>query len=346
MNVADDVKQNYVILQRSVPGYRVAFFQQLHAALDGRLVVASGDSSNPLEGAGVPWRRAPLLEWRIVYQWVPLSQLISAKAVVFELNPRALSTWIYILLTRLTGRKAIVWGHRDSRRGTRPWVRRFLDRLSDVSVYYTDAEVGRASRRRVEGRKVLAAPNTLLTEYRNSDLQRNGVILSARLVPEKDPLLAVHAVAASGISDVVLHIIGDGPLLETVAEEAERLCVDVSFHGAVYDPTTLAHVYQGAFAAVSPGCVGLSLNQSVLSGVPLVYRGDARHGPEVHYANEHNSVAIVGADPKVWGRVLLELREGKHAEVLPPDSLAAVSQRDLGLHAMVSGMREALLGVR
>jgi glycosyltransferase involved in cell wall biosynthesis len=331
-------RRTCVILQRTVPGYRIGFFVELNQSLGGGLVVASGDKRDPFQGE-VAWVYAPVRNGRLILQILPVALLIAARTIVIELNPRALTSWAYLLAARVCGKRAIVWGHRDNRNGRRPAIRRALEHLAAASVYYTEAERTCSAKGR---QRIFVAPNTLNVTYLPAREERTDVIMSARLVPEKDPVLGVRAVAASRLKDVLVHVVGDGPLRGEVEAVAAELGVRVQFHGTIFDRDELASLYSRTFAALSPGYVGLNLNQAVLSGVPLVYRADAPHAPEIAFANTRNSVAVNGEDPETWGSVLVELRSRRRPNVPDAASLAAESQKALGLRAMVAGMQEAI----
>jgi glycosyltransferase involved in cell wall biosynthesis len=176
----------------------------------------------------------------------------------------------------------------------------------------------------------------------NDPIKRSDIVLSCRLVPEKNPLFAVRAIAGMDRPLPTLQVIGDGALHDELRSLADELQVPIVMHGAQYDPVKLAEVYSLAFAALSPGYVGLNLNQSVLSGIPLVYRLDAQHAPEVDYADETNSVGLYGTDIHVWAAALSDLRRGAYGPILPPSQLAAKSTDTLSLNAMVSGTLAAI----
>lgn len=80
------------------------------------------------------------------------------------------------------------------------------------------------------------------------DPQRHWVAMVGALSGEKDPCLAVKAIAALG-SDVGLVVAGDGSLEQEVRHEAERLGDRVAFLGTVLD---VAAVYCAADALVLP----------------------------------------------------------------------------------------------
>ena len=325
-----------LVVQHTVPGYRVEFFRRLAERVT-QLQVASADPTDPFENGSVKWVSGRLHKvGQVGLQTVPLRQLRAAQVIVVQFNPRLLTTWAIVLGCRLLGRRQVVlWGHRERRRGGKGRLRALLEGLADVVVYYTEAEVHRES---IDGSGGVrfAAQNTLEVTYLKGEGRRDSVVLSCRLVPEKDPLLAVQAVAAMRSPAPTLHVIGDGPLAGAVREGASRLGVPVVLHGAVYAAGALAPIYAGAFAALSPGYVGLNLNQAVLSGVPLIYRADARHAPEISFAHAANSVAVRGADPQDWACALDDVRDRWTNDAA--DRLSADSAQSLGMSRMVDGM--------
>jgi glycosyltransferase involved in cell wall biosynthesis len=331
------VDARLLVLQRTIPGYRIEFFRQL-AERVAQLHVASADPTDPFGDGSVQWVPGCLRgTGRVALQMVSLRELRAAQVIVVELNPRLLTAWAIALGCRLSRRRqSVLWGHREGRRGGKGRLRAVLEGLADVVVYYTEAEVRRESVNGSGGVR-FSAPNTLDVKYLRGERRRDGVVLSCRLVPEKDPLLAVEAVAAMLPPLPTLHVVGDGPLGGAVRERANRLGVPIVLHGAVsYAADAAAPIYARAFAALSPGYVGLNLNQAALSGVPLIYRADARHAPEVSFAHAANSVPVRGVEPQEWACALDQVRE--RWSVDEADRLAAESARDLGMSRMVDGM--------
>jgi len=52
---------------------------------------------------------------RLLWQRRALPHVIGARTVIFELNPRILSTWVALLARRVLHRPSVVWGHANSR---------------------------------------------------------------------------------------------------------------------------------------------------------------------------------------------------------------------------------------
>jgi glycosyltransferase involved in cell wall biosynthesis len=331
-----------LIIQRTIPPYRLAFFEGLSAQLGDQLQLASGDETPPVKDQ-MRWRRLCLHSWRgAFWQWIPVRWLLTASVAVIELNPRSLSNWIALIVGRLFGIRILLWGHRENRSGQRPWIRSAMEILAAGVVYYTHEEANRSRREQPNRSAPYVAPNTVEAIFENSGGSRNGVVLSCRLVPEKRPILALQAVALSGLNDCVIHIVGDGPLRGAVEEAAKSLGVTVELYGSLYDPAKLASVYAKSFAALSPGYVGLNVNQAVLSGVPLIYAKNAPHAPEISYADETNSVAVASDSPSDWAAALKSVRLGEQSTLLAPRELAQRSAERLGMAMMVTGMLSAL----
>lgn len=111
------------------------------------------------------------------------------------------------------------------------------------------AEAGALYRIRPEKMRVVPNPSTakVLASAREGNIEghqqkqgENGaavvnVIVPARLVEQKRPLIAVEAASliASDGQKVVLHFFGDGPLKALVQEKAIELGVETKFHGWV-----------------------------------------------------------------------------------------------------------------
>lgn len=334
-----------LIVQRTVPPYRLPFFKGLAADLGNKFELASGDSTRPVPDF-VNWRRLRRRSWRgIFWQWIPIRSLTQASVIVVELNPRIVTNWIALLLGRMTGTRVLVWGHRENRAGRRPRVRRAMEGIASGVVYYTHAEAERSRPRRGTSSRIYVAPNTVEALFiGGGGTPRTDVVISCRLIPEKRPLLAIRAIAVARLPGCVVHVVGDGPLRQDVLRAAKESDVRVEMHGALYDPARLAEIYGRSFAALSPGYVGLNINQAILSGVPLIYAQNAPHAPEISYANATNSVAVKSDSPTEWATAVRSVRFAQERGLMAPEQLAQVSSERLGMAAMIAGMQNALRG--
>ena len=78
-------------------------------------------------------------------------------------------------------------------------------------------------------------------------------------------------------------IIGDGPLRSYYDNQVKRLGLEdvVNFHGAIYDESKLAKLFNSATFLVHPGAIGLSALHSLSYSVPIVTHDNPyEHMPE------------------------------------------------------------------
>ncbi|HUR62208.1 MAG TPA: glycosyltransferase family 4 protein [Candidatus Thermoplasmatota archaeon] len=99
------------------------------------------------------------------------------------------------------------------------------------------------------------------------------LLFVGRLVPYKGVEVLLHALAKLR-PDLPLHIVGNGPLRESLEALAARLKVDVRFLGHVED-AQLPDLYRGARLTVLPSVTGqeafgISLIESMACGTPVV----------------------------------------------------------------------------
>ncbi len=94
-----------------------------------------------------------------------------------------------------------------------------------------------------------------LVEWKRVDMLINSV----DLLKEKYP-------------QIELLIIGDGPLLEKLKQQATILELDdhIKFLGAIYDTTLLGQYFKSCSVYVLAGMGGLSINESMAWGLPII----------------------------------------------------------------------------
>ena len=105
-----------VIIQKSIPHYRIAFFEKLssHSALRGReLVVVHGNQIvNPSFGMSVRQPMITLKIFRLVFYWQNcLKYLRSTDVFVVEQANKLLFNYILIICKPFFKYKIAIWGH-------------------------------------------------------------------------------------------------------------------------------------------------------------------------------------------------------------------------------------------
>ena len=307
-----------VIVQPVVPHYRVPLFAALAAADNFSIsVLASQSVPNtpdsvtalpswadlkhdciPLCGARFFWQKA----LRLPPEFGP------GDVLVFNGNPRFLSTALIFAQAKRRGVGRLWWGHGWSATSVewRAQIRFQMMRLATVSLLYTDAEVLALKARYPNWKRpALGLNNTLdvapivrakrawegsrLKEFQ----QREGFLGAPlfifcgrlRAKPSTDLAVALRAFAKLYATDRSLRfaIIGDGEEATALHELEHRLHIGggVLWAGPIFEENKLAPWFLSATCAVYPGAVGLSVIQAFAYGVPVVTHSErALHGPE------------------------------------------------------------------
>lgn len=318
-----------MIVQSAFPAYRRGFLEALHELVGDEVVVVAGDSQFTetvrtdlgSESNLIRVHNRYLLGRRMLWQSGVLRHAMGAKAVILEFNPRIINTFVVLVVRRLLGRPSLLWGHVWSRSGPESrsnLLRRLIARLGDGVIAYTNADRD-AFRDQMGVRRVWTAPNAVMhrSEMTPAHVERpSDIVVSARLTPEKKPLLALAAFTriADELPDARLVFVGDGPLRESleIAAAHSGLTVRVRFLGETFDDASIASVYERARVSLSPGYVGLSITQSHGYGVPMIYCRDEPHAPEVTIAEEGvNAISVPSDEPAAMAEAILRIfRDG------------------------------------
>lgn len=300
------------IFQPTVPPYRVPLFDELtrFPDLDVRLCAspastATGFSPNlDLKGRiNIELRMHGMFGNRLFWQ-APARvdpDLGLGDVIVISGNPRFLSNFPLIIQARRRGIGIVWWGHGWTAGASElnARIRRAIMRLADVWLLYSDKEVEEYQQLGFEPERLHATNNTI--DHRVMDRLRSGwtveqsyafkageglehtrlLLFCGRLTPKARldlALLAMRELVDDGL-DVVLVVIGDGPMREEWRQLAGRLGLSarVRWLGLLYDEVRLAPWFLAAEAFVYPGAIGLSLNHALAYGLPVITHDNARN---------------------------------------------------------------------
>lgn len=344
------------VFQLALPHYR----QRLVEELSGQARFFIGDrqatvgvrSAVYAEGIVSTGPNRFCINGRIGTQKIPWTTALLSPAAVVELNPRLISTWVALALRRLMRQHTMAWGHVYPRRGATSGselLRKLQRRLTSGMITYTDAEAS-AFRRMHPGKKAFVAANSIYSlhdfarhDVHASPVDRQSFVAIGRLVADKGPVEALEALARTGLPHLKLDIVGDGPLrghLETRIPEL-GLTDRVRLHGEVTDFDALAAIFDGAIALVCPGYVGLNVTQSLGFGVPVIYRSDAYHAPEVTLLNSSNSTSYQGNDVALLTAALVKASKEWQLSPTARMQIATVVREEYNIEAMAEGFRLA-----
>jgi len=296
------VNRRVIVVQPTVPSYRVDFFNRLAEFLGSRLIVYSSKgnlgalSEEPEE---LPWQRSlgPMrsiglgLQYQAGTSVIPLSP---SDILVVSGAPRCISNLFLLLRARLVGAKTIWWGHYWSST-SRTWRHVFrlqLMRLSSAVLFYSDKEVVEYRKSRwLSERQPLSALNNginvepirkLRSDYLVSK-RSCSILFIGRLTAKAKLSLLLLALTNPSLSQVRLEVVGDGEEEDALQAEALALGLGsrVRWHGGTIDEARIAAVANQCQVFVYPGEVGLSLIHAMAYGLPVIIHDDRwRHMPE------------------------------------------------------------------
>ena len=303
--------EKVVIVQTTIPDYRVPFFDALARAVQpAELVLLSGDDDwqrDVLHSAHFPHtpvRNVFFARRQLLFQRGSVRPLIQADVAVVGLNPRVLSSWIALVGRKLMSRRTLVWGHAWPRKGpsqATDRLRSLMRRLASTLIVYTETEAEQLARR-FPGIDVVAAPNALYSRIELAAAPAAGpvtdVLYVGRLTPSKRPELLLQGFVEAALDlppEVRLIVVGEGPLRPGLEERARIAGLQhrVRFTGHVSSVQELRDLYARAIVSVSPGPVGLALIQSLGFGVPMILARGDEHGPEIEAAVHGVNVVMV-----------------------------------------------------
>ncbi|MDQ8188172.1 glycosyltransferase [Pelagicoccus sp. SDUM812002] len=303
------------IVQTCVPKYRVPVFAEVSKLEKGGFRVFAGSEyfteALKTECNSEKWYREVsnvfLLGRRFLLQRLFRSELFTAKVVIFELNPRILSTWVAVFMARVSGVRILFWGHvegRGERGAVLVAIRRYLLSLARGMVCYTARD---ATTLRREGYRepVWVPMNSCVSRHqaRLGRSERTNALYVGRLIEDKKVDLLIRSIVPllKKGSLTRLEIAGGGPELERLKSLAVSCEVtdQVIFHGPVFDSSLLAQMHDRAVFTASPGYIGLSAIQSLAYGVPVVIAREEPHAPEIEVCEEDENCVFFKSDDQV-----------------------------------------------
>jgi glycosyltransferase involved in cell wall biosynthesis len=312
------------VVQRTIPHYRVPFFEQLCAREPGFVVYHSTsvtrDGLVQATDFSFPSKRSQA--WTVgrwLYQFHVLEILRSRfDVVVLGLELSILSNLAIWAVGSLLGKKIMWWGHGFNRfakgRSLKSRIDRWLKSLLMDScsglILYTNHLLDEVKRFENKNCHIGIINNSIDEKayycaiQKVSALSINNVIFRTRdsthtlvyvgrLLHEKcvDVLLKLSKLLLIRYPDLRVFLIGDGPekaRLEQMAIEL-NLGNHVFFLGTINDPEELSPYLVCSDVMVNPGYSGLSINLSFVHGIPFITLRSEYHAPEIAYLKNNKN---------------------------------------------------------
>lgn len=316
-----------LIIQRVIPHYRVALFEEIHRRTGARVVAADcppgGTFLNVADPRNYDWAipapfRFPTPENAFRAE-IPLDEILDAyrpPCVVAEFGMRISTTRDLPIVRRRERLPAFAfWSHGwQMERGFSTPVDAAVQQLrlmrlatADVLAAYTE-EGAAWLRARLPQIPTIALGNALDAAEMDAAAaaiapQRGGrpqLLAVGRLTADKrfDGAIQIFRKVREDHPDAALTIIGDGPeraALERLA--GPDLGRGITFAGALHGERNLAPHFAGADVLVMPGAAGLSVNHALGYRLPVIafarVPDGPRHHPEIEYVVDGVSGLIV-----------------------------------------------------
>jgi glycosyltransferase involved in cell wall biosynthesis len=322
-------RQRVLIAYKSLPAYRVRFFEDLQASLRGagidldvvygnpdKAYILRGDTRSLCGGAFVQNR---MLEWRgrrLIWQPI-LRRALRYDLVILEQASSLLVNYPLLLLQRLPrSPRVALWGHganlqSNSPRGFRERFKRWYSRLPHWWFAYTPGSAGRVRALGFDARRISVVQNAIDTATLRDELagvsprdiaelrqntgssEGNTGLFIGSLYPEKrlDFLLDVARIVQRRRPGFQLLIAGDGPG-RTDVEVAATSHDYVHYLGRL-DGSARAVALAAADCILMPGLVGLGVLDAFAAQAPVIATTYPFHSPEFEYLQPNVNGIVV-----------------------------------------------------
>ena len=127
-----------------------------------------------------------------------------------------------------------------------------------------------------------------------------GLLFIGRLVEKKrlDLLFNYYKVLLQDLPDLMLHIIGDGPMASMVQVESQTN-PNIIWYGSLTNEKELSEIFAQSALVFVPGHSGLSINHAFFYGRPYVTFESATQPPEFNYIQDDVNGLVLQYDQDV-----------------------------------------------
>ena len=214
---------------------------------------------------------------------------------IMDGEPYCLSSWVILLLSKITGKKTIAWTHGWYGRESFPkkMIKKLFYGLHSRLLIYSEYAMNLMEKEGINPKKMYCIANSLDSdaekELRNSlnddsvytDHFRNShpvIIYCGRIQKRKKLEMLIDCIKELRQENCLVNIVFVGKDVEDVhiEEYAKRAGVEqqVWMYGPCYETKTLGQLFYHAHVCVSPGNVGLTAIHSLTFGCPVITHGN------------------------------------------------------------------------
>lgn len=278
----------------------------------GGIAIIPWSFANNISAGGINWIKTSnyfYIPERLLWQTGIIKRIISSKYkyFIFEGAVLHLPTWLFAILCRIFGKKALFWTHgfKGQDKGLKKYIRTSYFKLAHALLLYGDYSKKIMIENGFDESKIFVIYNSLdstkqfnlLNAYSSSFIRnektklfKNPELFTAifigRLVKEKNIDFLLNAVKDLSNKGLPINciIIGDGPELDSIRNFISTNHFESRIHltGALYDEKEIYKYFEMSQLMISPGNVGLNCLHSLAYGVPVLTHNNIKfHGPEV-----------------------------------------------------------------
>ena len=316
--------KHIALVCKLMPHYRLGVFHELSEIKENYEFTCFGDVkkaggietipwslANNIDAGGINWVKTSNYFYYPEYLlWqtgiIKLILFSDYKYFIFEGAVKHLPTWLFAILCRITGKKALFWTHgfKGLDKGFTKIIRTLYFRLANALLLYGDYSKDLMIKNGFFPNKLFVIYNSLDVKQQLRLLQNHNankslidkkslfsdpdvftMIFIGRLVKSKNIKFLLDAV--KDLSDKKLRInciiIGDGPEMEDISKfiNTHKLQNCIYCAGALYHEDQICNFFLMSDLMVSPGNVGLNCIHSLAYGVPVLTHDNLQfHGPE------------------------------------------------------------------
>ncbi len=232
-----------------------------------------------------------------------LYEIKKGDIVVLSGNPRLLSNYVIVFLSKILGFKTICWSHgwTAGSHGLFSKIRIKSMSLFNGVLLYTDKEVELFKLKNLCNKPMFYLNNGLnydrlvglrkkgFHDYNKKD--KTKLIYCGRLTEKSNIILLLTAMIKLE-NDFQLKIVGDGELFSTCEDFIHKHNLkNVTMMGKVFDEDILSELYADSDVFVYPGKVGLSLIHAFCYGLPAILHDKPEYQmPEYAASNTQNTI--------------------------------------------------------
>lgn len=283
---------NVLLIQNSISNYRVPVYNII--AKKCNLTVGYSEGKIP-SGIEFQVKYLPVKKYHGIYvHTISLRKMAQEYDVVIGMMTY---NWIsnYMLAWGRHKYKFIPWGigvpasysvrYDDPSKKRAVFLLKQLIRRSDAVIFYADYPVQKYSQEDIDKNKFFVAHNTVNVLPSSGLVNKDSILFVGSLYKAKSSMSMLTAYLTAykkKLSIPTLNIIGKGDEYDDISKwiEENGLNSKVKLLGAIYDEIILRDYFEKAFACISLGQAGLSVQKSMGYGVPFITTYNAYTGGE------------------------------------------------------------------